>query len=173
MQGSAQNISTEHAKSDKLFYVVVTLIPYRMSDGRVLLLKRADTEKVHPGKWGIPGGKLEWQDIDLENPDEMNGIVKDYHHILFELASRETAEESGLNIQNDMRFVTSKVFIRPDGIPVVLLQFTAPVDENGKEVVLEEGAFTDHAWVNQEEIQEYDCIKGIKEEVASARILYS
>ena len=169
----AEKISTVHAKSDKLFYVIVTLVPYRISDEKVLLLKRSDTEKVHPGKWGIPGGKLEWSDIDLDNPDEMNGIVKDYHHTLFELAARETQEESGIDIENDMKFVTSKVFIRPDGVPTVLFQFTAPVTENGKEVILEQGAFTDFAWVSEKDIESFDCIQGIKEEVTQARSLYS
>jgi len=168
MNVPAEKISTEHAKSDKLFYVVVTLIPYRASDGKVLLLKRSGTEKVHPGRWGIPGGKLEWSDIDVDNPDHMNGIVKDYHHTLFGLAKRETQEECGLDIQNNMKFVTSKVFIRPDGTPVVLLQFTASIEENGKEVILEEGAFSDFAWVSGQEIHTLDCIDGIPQEVALA-----
>jgi len=30
---------------------------------------------------------------------------------------------------------------------------------------LEEEAFTDYAWVNSEEVENYNCIEGIKEEV--------
>lgn len=172
MSVPAQKISIEQAKVDKLFYVVVTVIPFRESDRKVLLLKRSDTEKVHPGKWGIPGGKLEHQDIDVNNPDHMNGIVKDYHSTLFELAQRETQEESGLNITDNLKFVSSKVFIRPDETPVVLLQFIAPVDEAVTEVVLEEGAFSDFAWVSESELDEYDCIDGIPQEVRQGIALF-
>lgn len=28
--------------------------------GRILLIKRSDQEKTFPGKWGIPGGLIEW-----------------------------------------------------------------------------------------------------------------
>lgn len=168
----AEKISIEHAKTNKLFYVVVTVIPFRESDQKVLLLKRSETEKVHPGKWGIPGGKLEHGDIDVQSPDHMNGIVKDYHHTLFELAKRETQEESGLEIKDELRFVSSKVFIRPDETPVVLLQFIAPLNEKNLNVVLEEGAFTDHAWVLGSEIDQYDCIDGIPEEVQKGIALY-
>ena len=33
------------------------------------------------------------------------------------------------------------------------------------EIKLEEDAFTDYRWVNENEVLEYDCIKGIREEV--------
>ena len=40
----AERISLEKAKSNKLFYVVGTVIPYRASDGRCLILKRSENE---------------------------------------------------------------------------------------------------------------------------------
>ena len=55
----AERISLDRAKSDKLFYVVANVVVWRSDDGRCLLLRRSAQEKVHPGKWCVPGGKLE------------------------------------------------------------------------------------------------------------------
>ena len=44
--------------------------------------------------------------------------------------------------------------------------------KNG-EVKPEEGAFTDYAWVNEEEVENYDCIKGVKEEVKKTIQIFS
>ena len=71
----ADKVSVDAAKPDKLFYFVCTVVPYRTADGKCLLLKRDEREKVHPGKWGVPGGKLEHGDLDLGNPTRLNGDV--------------------------------------------------------------------------------------------------
>jgi 8-oxo-dGTP pyrophosphatase MutT (NUDIX family) len=55
----ASKISLENAKENKLFYVVSNVVIYRDSDQRCLILKRSENEKVHPGKYCTPGGKLE------------------------------------------------------------------------------------------------------------------
>ena len=56
---AADKISVDRAKKNKLFYLVATVVVYRESDGRCLILKRGMGEKVHPGKYTVPGGKLE------------------------------------------------------------------------------------------------------------------
>jgi len=173
MNTPAEKISTDQAKQDKLFYFVATVVPYRLSDKKVLLLKRSEREIAHPGRWGIPGGKLEHKDIDVENPDVLNGNVKDYLYTIEELVKRETREEAGIGIlTEELKFVSSKTFIRPDNVPAVLFQFTAPVDESDMGVVLEEGGFTDYAWVGAGEFENYDCIDGIPEESLKAIKLY-
>ena len=158
----AKEVHIREAKENKLFYFVVNVVPYRASDNRCLIIKRSESEKVHPGKWAVPGGKLEWADLDLDNPHAMNGIVKDYDNAIPELAYREVKEECGLEICGELRYLLSKVFVRPDGVPVVLIKFAAEVKE--AEVVLEEGAFTEYAWVDAAEVNEYDCIDGVQEE---------
>jgi len=55
----ALKISLDNAKKDKLFYFVANVIIYRDSDKKCLILKRSETEKVHPNKYCVPGGKLE------------------------------------------------------------------------------------------------------------------
>jgi 8-oxo-dGTP pyrophosphatase MutT (NUDIX family) len=166
----AEKISLENAKEDKLFYFVANLIVYRESDGRCLILKRSDDEKVHPGKYCVPGGKLEWKNLDINHPTRMNGDVCDFENVLEDLLKRETFEEAGVEVEDDFYYINSVGFIRPDGIPVVLEKFAARYKAG--EVKLEDGAFTDYAWVNKEEVKEYDCIVGIKEEIAKVVELF-
>lgn len=162
----ADKISLEAAKEDKLFYFVANVLVYRKEDGRCLILKRDDREKVHPGRWATPGGKMEWGDFDLAKPMRMNGDVIDYLNSIERLLARETREEAGIELEDDFRYINSNTFIRPDGIPVVLVKLAAPYKSG--DIVLEEGSFTDHAWVNAEEVKGYACIDGVHFEVEQA-----
>ncbi len=162
----ASKISTEHAKQDKLFYFVANVVVFRESDGRCLILKRDDREKVHPGKYAVPGGKLEWKDLDLSNPSRMNGDVIDFESTIEDLLVRETREEAGIEIESALKYINNVAYVRTDGIPVLLIKFAAKYKSG--DVVLEVGGFTDHAWVNADEIHQYDCIEGVREEVAEA-----
>lgn len=159
----AELISTEAAKQDKLFYFVANVVVVRERDGRCLILKRSENEKVHPGKWCVPGGKLEWNDMDVTKPTRMNGDVIDFEDAVEDLLAREAKEEAGVDIDRRLKYVNSVAYVRPDGIPVVLVKFAAAY--TGGDVMLERGAFTDHAWVNAEEVESYDCIRGIQDEV--------
>ncbi len=159
----AEKISLEHAKQDKLMYFVVNAVVYRESDSRCLILKRSMREKVHPGRYAVPGGKLEWAQFDLSKPSRVNGDVLDFENALEDLLAREVQEEAGITIQPHLAYLNSVFFIRPDGIPVILIKMAAKY--NNGEVKLEEGAFDDFAWVGEEEIKNYECIDGIAEEV--------
>ena len=167
---STATISLEAAKQNKLFYVVANVMIYRESDGRCLLLKRDEREVAHPGKWACPGGKLEWEDLDLDHPTRRNGDILDFEDTLEKLCVREAKEESGLTIKGPLRFINTNVFVRPDGIPVTLIKFAAAYKEG--EIALEEGAFTDYAWVNAAEVTQYPCIMGIPEEVEATINLF-
>ncbi|MCX6795487.1 MAG: NUDIX domain-containing protein [Candidatus Falkowbacteria bacterium] len=166
----AEKISLENAKENKLFYFVANLIIYRESDKRCLILKRSSEEKVHPDKYCVPGGKLEGENFDLKNPTRMNGDVYDFENTLENLLRREVREESGLEVVNDFHYINSVGFVRPDGIPVMMQKFTAKYLSG--EVELEQGAFTSHVWVNREEVENYDCIGGIKGEIIKAIDLF-
>lgn len=161
----ATHIHLTNAKQDKLFYIVANVVIYRKSDGRCLILKRSEREIVHPGKYCVPGGKVEWKDLPPDKPTRYNGDVLDYENAIETLLIREAREEAGVEIDlsEGLRYINSVAFIRPDGIPVVLVKFAA-LYKNG-EVKLEQGAFTDYAWANAEEVKKYDCIQGIQEEV--------
>jgi len=167
----ASEISLEKAKSDKLFYFVANAIIYRESDGRCLILKRSERETAHPGRYGVVGGKLEWKDLDLAHPSRVNGDVLDFEGAIEDLVAREAKEEAGVDIHPDLKYVGSMAFVRPDGVPVAFIKFAARYKAG--DVVVEEGSFSDHAWVNAEEVKEYDCIDGIQDEVATTISLFS
>ncbi len=166
----ASKISLENAKPDKLFYFVANVVVWRESDGRCLILKRSKSEKVHPGKYCVPGGKLEWANMDLAKPTRVNGDVLDFENAVEDLLKREVKEEAGVGIGEELTYLNSVAFVRPDEIPVVLVKFAAKYVSG--EVKPEKGAFAGFAWVNAEEVKNYDCILGVAEEVAAAIKLF-
>lgn len=167
----ASKISIDNAKKDKLFYFVANVLVVRLEDMRCLILKRDEREVAHPGKWATPGGKLEWSDFDIKKPSRMNGEVIDFENAIEDLLRREAKEEAGVDLSDDFRYINSNVFVRPDETPVVLVKLAAAYA--GGEVRVQEGDFTDFAWVNKEEVGEYDCIEGIGDEVEKALALFS
>ncbi len=165
-----KKISLDNAKQNKLFYIVANVVIYRESDQRCLILKRSETEKVHPGKYCVPGGKLEWEDLDIANPTRMNGDVLDYENQIEKLLKRETLEEANIEINDELVYINSVAFIRPDETPVVLIKFAAKYLSG--DVKFEERSFTDFAWVNTDEVKNYDCIKGIPDEIEKTISLF-
>ena len=161
----AQKISLQNAKEDKLFYFVANVVVYRKDDGRCLILQRSHEEKLHPGKYGVLGGKLEWGDLDVDNPTRINADVLDYKNAVQDLLAREVREEAGVEIEKELTYINSMAYIRPDGVPTVMVKFAAAYKSG--EVRPEKEAFIGHAWVNDEEVKNYDCLLGILEEVAA------
>ena len=166
----ANKISLQNAKEDKLFYFVANVVIYREQDGRCLILKRSERENVHPGKYPVPGGKLEWNQLNIIKPTRLNGEVLDFEDAVEELLVREAKEEAAVEIERELKYINSVAFVRPDEIPVILVKFAAKYKSG--EVVPEKGAFTDYAWVNENEVKNYDCILGIREEVAATINLF-
>tara|TARA_Y100000310_G_C20428109_1_gene690063 strand:- start:140 stop:652 length:513 start_codon:yes stop_codon:yes gene_type:complete len=166
----ADKISVNNAKKEKLFYFVANVVVHR-EDGKCLILRRSEREKVHPGKYAVPGGKLEWKDLDVLNPTRINGEVLDFENSVEDLLKREVLEEAGIEIEDGLVYINNVSFIRPDETPVVLLKFAAKYKSGN--IKLEEGAFTDHKWVDADEVKSYDCILGIHEEVEQAINIFS
>lgn len=167
----AERISLDEAKQEKLFYFVVNVVPVRTSDGRALILKRSERETAHPGRYGVVGGKLEHKDLDLNKPSRVNGDVLDFEEAIPNLARREAMEEAGIKLGGELKYINQVTFVRPDGVPVVLLKFAAEYASG--EVKLEEDSFSDFAWVNAEEIKDYPTIDGVADEIATAISLFA
>lgn len=136
-------------------YVAVTGIIVK--DGKFLLTKRSPKEKAFPNMWTVPGGKLEINDYAKKQKDTSDA----WYNILENLLRREVKEETGLDIKN-IRYLTSLTFVRPDGIPVVIISLFA--DHHDGEVILNEES-VNHAWVTLEEAKSYDLIDGIYDEL--------
>jgi 8-oxo-dGTP pyrophosphatase MutT (NUDIX family) len=164
-------ISLDKAKHDKLFYFVANAVVFRASDRRCLILKRSDSEKVHPGKYCVPGGKMEWNDIDLTKPTRINGEVLDFENAIEDLLAREVREEAGIVIGRELKYVNSVVYVRPDGIPTVLVKFAAVYQSD--EVKTEAESFSGSVWVNADEVKKYDCISGVPEEILKTIALFN
>ena len=136
-------------------YIVVTGI--LIKNGKFLIAKRADWEKAFPGKWSVPGGKLEVLDYALREKDTQ----AHWYNVFENLLRREVMEEVGLEIKN-IGYVTSMVYIRPDKIPTIIVSlFAEPTTEN----ISLCSALTEYAWVSLGQSKEYDLIEGIYEEL--------
>lgn len=94
---TAKKISLDNAKYDKLFYFVANAVIYRESDKRCLILKRHEREKVHPGRYAVPGGKLEWNDLNIAKPTRINGDVLDFEDAIKDLLARDTRRSWNTN----------------------------------------------------------------------------
>lgn len=136
-------------------YIVVTGI--LVKNNKFLITKRADWEKAFPGRWTVPGGKLEVLDYTLREKDTPHH----WYTVLEDLLKREILEEVGLEIKN-IKYVTSLVYIRPDKIPCLIISLWAePLSDKVKLC----HALTDYKWVGLEEAKNYDLIEGIYQEL--------
>jgi 8-oxo-dGTP pyrophosphatase MutT (NUDIX family) len=142
-------------KDRKLHRIALTCIIHK--DGEYLLTQRALTEKAFPGKWTVPGGNLEVDDY-INLPASGAG---QWYNALDIALRREIKEETGLEV-GKLNYLVDIAFIRPDGVPVVILSYWA--DYKSGEVDLG-GDSADFAWVNLKTVKNYDLIEGIQGEI--------
>jgi 8-oxo-dGTP diphosphatase len=78
-----------------------------IKDGKYLVTRRAMTKPRFPGKWTVPGGRLETSDYTSLPKDTENY----WYNVLERTLKREVAEEVGLEIDN-VRYLTSFATVR-------------------------------------------------------------
>lgn len=154
-------ISTKNAKHNKLFYVVATTTIYNDNLKKCLILKRAKTEKVHPGKWCVSGGKLEYKDIRPYLKQYGSENIYFGYEMLKKLVIREAKEETNLKVSN-ITHIGDVVFVRPDLVPVVCIKFASTT--KGK-VIKYPPEFDDYAWVTPKDLKKYHVIKSVIPEI--------
>ena len=130
------------------------------NDGKYLILKRALNKKVFPGKWTAPGGGLTVDDY-INTPKTTNDC---WYYALEKNLRREVKEETDLEI-DAVNYLCDLTFIRPDGIPVIVLSYWA--NYKSGEVKLNDES-VDYAWVSAKEAENYDLIEGILDEIKLA-----
>lgn len=136
-------------------YVVVTGI--LVKERKYLIVKRAEWEKAFPGKWTVPGGKIEVKDY-LDKPKD---TTQHWYAVLESALRREILEETGLELEN-IGYVTSMVYMRSDNIPCLIVSLHAT--SVGEKVTLCP-ALTEYAWVSLEDALHYDMVEGMYDEL--------
>ena len=140
----------------ELHRIALTAITHQ--DGKYLLVRRNLNKKAFPGKWTVPGGGLEVDDyINLPKTTSAH-----WYFAVENSLRREVREETGIEM-GKLHYLLDVTFIRPDGVPVVILSYYG--DYKSGEVKLNEEN-TDYAWVSFEEAREYDLVEGLLEEIA-------
>lgn len=142
-------------KDKKLHRIAATAIIHK--DGKYLLLKRGPDEKAFPGKWTVPGGNMETDDyvgLPANKAGQWYGAIE-------KSLRREVMEESSLEV-GKLNFLVDIAFIRPDGLPVVILSYWADW-KSGEAKPGEDNI--DCVWATLEEAKSYDLIPGIWEEI--------
>ena len=146
-------------KHELLHEVAITAIIVK--DGKYLITRRVMTKKRFPGRWTVPGGKLETSDyVNLPRDTEDS-----WYNVIESVVRREVKEETGLEIKN-IDYVTSIATIDNEGTPILIISCMA--DWAGGEVALQESETDKYAWVSAEEAKEYDLISGIQDELLMA-----
>lgn len=143
----------------ELHRITSTAIIYKEEDGLVkyLVTRRSLDKKAFPGKWTVPGGGLEVDDY-IDTPKTT------HDHWYFGIENslrREIKEEVNVEV-GKMKYLLDIVFIRPDGIPAIILSFYCPYKSG--EVHLDHDNI-DYAWVTYEEVKKYDLVEGLLEEI--------
>jgi 8-oxo-dGTP pyrophosphatase MutT (NUDIX family) len=126
-----------------------------------LITKRSPTKKAWPNKWTVPGGGLETTDYMSTEATYQNTESPQWYNAVINALQREIREEVGLEV-SDIQYLLDLAFIRPDGIPAIVLSYYCKYESG--EVVLDEDA-TEFAWISAEEVGKYDLIQGIDHEI--------
>lgn len=138
--------------------VVSTAIVHK--NGKYLILQRSPNKKVFPNRWTVPGGGLTVEDY-VNTPKTTPDA---WYYVLANALRREIREESGLEV-GKLNYLLDMTFIRPDGVPVVILSWYGPWQSG--EVKLNDESI-DYKWVTLAEVKNYDLIEGILEEIEMA-----
>ena len=144
-------------KDKELHRITTTCIIYN-KEKKYLVTKRSPNKKVHPNKWTVPGGGLNVD--DYINKPQTHGNAGWYGAVEKALL-REIKEEVNVKI-GKVKYLLDLTFIRPDGIPVLVLSYFAPY-VSGK-VKLDADA-VEYKWVSLKEAKKLDLISGIYEEI--------
>lgn len=141
--------------SNGVHRVVATAIIYK--NGKYLLVQRSKNEKAFPGKWTVPGGKLEVSDyIGLPKT-----TTEHWYFALENSLRREIKEETNLEV-DDLKYLCDMTFIAPNGIPTVILSFYC--DWKSGQVKLDEENIN-YIWLTTKEAENYDLVEGLLEEI--------
>ena len=105
-----------------------------------------------PGRWTIPGGKVDHADDDITN-------------VLQLTAKREVLEETGVEITDEMELVTNNSYTKENGQHVVAIVFKCHY-KSGSARPLEDTI--DCEWATIEEVKQIDFPPHVREYIIEA-----
>ena len=136
---------TEQINDPKLHSVIVNALVEK--DGLILISQRSWEEAHEPGKWTIPGGKIEKTEGNVFN-------------IVEKTCAREVEEETGVVINDDVILVANNTFIRSSGQHVIALICLCSW-KSGEAKALEDTIGVH--WISKEELASYEFAPNVKE----------
>ncbi len=135
---------------DKMHLVLVNAVVFK--GDLVLVSQRSWVELHEPGKWTIPGGKVE-------------RMEKETFHILEATIKREVLEETGVVVKDGMELITNNSFVRSTGQHTIALVFACTYDQ-GEPQPLEDTISC--RWVSQSELEGFDFAPNVKDYILKA-----
>lgn len=146
--------------SAERFEIVITAI-ITNPKGEFLIIRRSPTKRRFPGRWTVPGGKLETTDFTSLPKD----TAEYWYNVLERTLRREVEEEVGLQIKN-IEYVTSLATNHPDGSPSLVISCLA--EHASGQVSLQAEEADQSTWVSLDQAKGYDLIDGIYDELVMA-----
>ncbi len=129
---------------DKSHHVIVNAVVEK--EGKILVSQRSFEEAHEPGKWTIPGGKV----------DRTEGNV---WNILEQTCSREVMEETGVEITDQIELLANNTFIHSSGKHAIALVFLCHW-KAGKATALEDTIAI--KWITEEELDSLEFAPNVK-----------
>lgn len=157
-------MSVPTPKYDDLHRIAVTGIIWKLDEGgtrRYLITKRSPEKKAWPNKWTVPGGGLETSDYMNSEATYASSESPQWYNAVETTLRRELREEVNVEV-TDVQYLLDLAFIRPDGIPAIVLSFYCKYESG--EVQLDDDA-VEFAWVTVAELGNYELIQGIDHEI--------
>lgn len=130
--------------TDKMHIVLVNAVVEK--NGRILISQRSFEETHEPGKWTIPGGKVEKTKGNVWN-------------IIEKTLAKEVKEETGVTIKKQVQLITNNTFIRSTGQHVVALTFLCHC-QSGEAKALEDTINV--KWISEKEINNFQLAPNVK-----------
>jgi 8-oxo-dGTP pyrophosphatase MutT (NUDIX family) len=158
--GKRHNIMEIDEIKEKAHYISVTgiIVKKEENHNKYLICRRSLKEKIFPGKWCVPGGKIQQSDFISTQKD-----TNDHWFDIFEKTlKKEILEETNLQVE-DIGYVTNLALIRPNGFSTIIVSLYASY-KNG-DVLLQEDELIDYAWVTLKDAKNYDLIENIYEQL--------
>ncbi len=126
------------ASDPRKYFVLINAVVEK--DGQILISQRSLTEKHGPGKWCIPGGKLEY-----------SGVV---YEALQKTAQREVLEETGVAVEEEMQLIANNTFQHDeDMVQVIAIVFLCHY-KSGEAKPMEDTMAV--RWIKRDEVDNFE-----------------